>query len=117
MKPEARNPQNPAVESPEITPTELFATLSSDRRQYALSYLAQKPAAIPLGDLAEYLAVTENRRSYEWYQRILVDLHHQHLPYLADVGLVRYDDQTELVELAVDRSVVDPYLRLARRDQ
>ena len=113
MKPQIRNPQKAEVETSEITPTQLFAALSAERRQYTLSYLSHKPAAVPLGDLAEYIALKEDQPSYDWYQRILVDLHHRHLPHLCDNGLVRYEADEELVELAVDRSVVAPYLRLA----
>ncbi|WP_207891182.1 DUF7344 domain-containing protein [Natrarchaeobius oligotrophus] len=113
MKPETRNPNDGGDGTPAITPTELFRAFSSDRRQRALDYLAAKPAAIPLGDVAEFVALEEGEPSYDRYERILVDLYHNHLPQLTDVGLVAYDAETELVSLAIDRAVVAPYLRLA----
>ncbi|MFC6765420.1 DUF7344 domain-containing protein [Natrinema soli] len=112
MKPHTQTPQDTETGTPNISNTELFAAFAAERRQYALTYLAQKPAAIHLGDLAEYISLKENNPSYDWYQRVLVDLHHQHLPYLCDVGLVHYEEETELLELAVDRDVVSPFLEL-----
>lgn len=110
--PETRNPNQPD-EYREITPTQLFTAFSHERRQQTVAYLAQKPAAIPLGDLAEYVAIEEEQPSYEWYERILTDLGHCHLPHLHDAGLVRYEPDQETVKLAVKRSVVAPYLKLA----
>lgn len=112
MKPQPRNPQEAELDNAGIPSTRLFRAFAEKRRQYALTYLAQKPAAIHLGDLAEYIAIKEDTPSYDWYQRILVDLHHQHLPHLCDAGLVRYDEETELIELAVDRGEITPYLQL-----
>lgn len=113
MKPDARDPQDVGSERSEITPTRLFAAFSEERRQHVLTYLAQKPAALHLDDLTEYVALVENRSSDARHQQIIVDLHHRHLPQLRDAGLVRYDDETTLVELAVSPDVVVPYLRLA----
>lgn len=112
MKPHTQTPQDAEIDTPDISHTELFTAFAAERRQHALTYLAQKPVAIPLGDLAEYIALKENEPSYDWYQRILVDLHHRHLQQLRDAGLVHYEADTELVELAVDRDVIEPYLQL-----
>ncbi|MFP9190550.1 DUF7344 domain-containing protein [Natronosalvus vescus] len=117
MKPQTKHPQNTAPATVEITPTHLFGAFAEERRQFTLSYLAQKPAAIHIGDLGEYIALKEDTPSFDWYQRILVDLHHRHLPYLCDFGLVRYDEETELVSLAIDRHVIDPYLKLAEQGE
>lgn len=113
MMPKTRNPNQRKGDRHEITPTQLFAAFSNERRQQTLAYLAQKPAAIALGDLAEYIAIKEEQPSYEWYERVLTELAHSHLPHLQDTGLVRYEAERESVELAVDRRVVAPYLRLA----
>lgn len=112
MKPHTQTPENAEIDTPDISHTELFAAFAAERRQHALMYLAQKPVAIPLGDLAEYIALKEHNPSYDWYQRILVDLHHNHLPNLCNVGLIDYEAETELIELAVDRDVILPYLEL-----
>ncbi|WP_246999262.1 DUF7344 domain-containing protein [Halosolutus gelatinilyticus] len=112
MKPHTKTPRDDATDTEAISPTDLFAAFAAARRRDTLSYLAQKPAAIHLGDLAEYIAVAEGEPSYDWYQRILVDLHHRHLPHLRDAGLVHYEADSELVDLAVDRDVIAPYLEL-----
>ncbi|WP_338006507.1 DUF7344 domain-containing protein [Natronoglomus mannanivorans] len=114
--PKTRDPNQSDEDRHEITPTQLFTAFSHERRQQTLAYLAQKPAAIALGDLAEYIAIKEERPSYEWYERVLTELAHSHLPHLQDAGLVHYDAADETVELAVDRRVVAPYLRLAGYD-
>lgn len=113
MMPDARDPNQFDDERREITPTQLFTAFSHDRRQQAVAYLAQKLAAIPLGDLAEYIAIKEGEPTYERYERVLTALAHNHLPLLDNAGLVRYDADDETVELAVERSVVAPYLELA----
>lgn len=109
MIPEARGPNRFDDERGEIPPTELFTAFAHDRRQRAVAYLAGKPAAIPLGDLAEYIAIAEGPT----YERVLTALAHNHLPRLREVGLVSYDAVDETVELVVPRSVVAPYLELA----
>lgn len=115
MKPQTRTPREADIDPKSVPPTQLFVAFSEERRQHTLAYLAQKSAAIHLGDLAEYIALKEETPTYDRYERILVDLHHQHLPHLCDVGLVRYDAESELLELAVDRGVVAPYVQLAER--
>lgn len=113
MIPDARDPDRFDDEHREITPTQLFAAFADERRQLTVAYLAQRPAAISLGDLAEYIAIREGQPTYERYERVLTALAHSHLPALHDVGLVRYDADDETVALAVSRSVVGPYLKLA----
>lgn len=82
-------------------------------RDDPLLVLAQKAAAIPLGDLAESITIEEDEPTAEWYRRICTDLYHSHLPYMREVGLIHYDGASELGEVATDRSVVTPYLHLA----
>lgn len=113
MIPEARDPNRSDDEHREITPTQLFSAFAHERRQRAVAYLAQKASAIPVGDLAEYIAITEGEPTYERYERVLTALAHGHLPKLHEAGIVRYDPAAETVELAVPRSVVGPYLDLA----
>ena len=113
MMPHAHGPNQPDENRSEITPTELFVAFSHARRQKTVAYLSQKAAAISLGDLAEYIAIKEENPSYEWYERILTDLAHHHLPLLQEMNLVDYDRESESVQLAVERSVVTPYLDLA----
>lgn len=102
---------------PEIKPTRLFAVFADDRRQRALAYLVQQPAAIPLGDLCEYIAIEEGEHTRDRFERICTAFHHTHLPHMSQRGVVSYDADTGLVRLAVDRAVIAPFLRLAGRAQ
>ena len=94
------------------SPTTIFKALAETHRQHILQYLAHTPGAVPLGDLAEYLAITDGNPTRDHYERILTGLYHHHLSHLADAGLVYYDTDPETIEL-VDASTVRPYLNLA----
>lgn len=98
-----------------VSPTTVFGALSRSRRQHALQYLVQKPGAVALGDVAEYIAIEEGTTTRDRYERILTGLYHTHVPYLTDTGLVRYDADRETVSLLVEPASLLPYLDLARR--
>ncbi|MFC3957485.1 DUF7344 domain-containing protein [Halovivax cerinus] len=113
MIPQTSDPNRLDDENQEIPPERLFRAFANDRRQRVVAYLAGKTAAIPIGDLAEYVAITEGQPTQERYERVLTALAHNHLPHLQDAGLVRYDALAETVECTASRSVIDPYLDLA----
>lgn len=113
MTPETRNPDDTNVDTPEHPPAQLFAIFANERRQRALTYLCQRPGAVLLGDLAEYLSIAEGVPSRERYERICTDLYHSHLPRMCEAGVVRFDEDTELITVAVDRGVLAPYIDLA----
>lgn len=112
MKSNASDPDDVSTNSREIDPTTMFEALSHERRQYALQYLAQKTAAVPLGDIAEYIAVREDEPTRDRYERILTGFYHLHLPHLAAADLVAYDEKQKTVTLLVEREAVSPYLDL-----
>ena len=112
MPTHTRKSRNAETDGDDYHPTLMFVVLSQERRQHAIAYLAQKTAAISIGDLAEYIALKEGDPTYDRYERVLTDLHHCQLPYMVDAGVVRYDPDTELIELLVDRDDLTPYLRL-----
>lgn len=112
MKSDAFDPDDTGTIGREIDSTTMFKALSDERRQYVLHYLAQKPTAVPLGDVAEYIAVHEGKPSRDRYERILTGLYHLHLPHLLDAGLVAYDEERKTVELLMSRDALDPYLDL-----
>lgn len=112
MKTNTRTPDE-GTDPAKPSPTTLFAAFSEPRRQCALEYLAHKPGAVPLGDVAEYVSVTEGVPTRDRYERVLVSLYHAHVPHLADAELVRYDEDGETIELLVDPDVLGPYVRLA----
>ncbi|OIB58719.1 DUF7344 domain-containing protein [Natrialba sp. SSL1] len=122
MKTQTRNPTDDATETRLIDTTDLFDAFAARRRQYALAYLTQHRVPVSITDLAAYITRQEREtptRPYsteDQYERVLVDLCHVHLPKLADIGLLQYDTDTELVELLVDSHVLVPYLELADID-
>ncbi|MDS0476925.1 hypothetical protein [Natrinema sp. 1APR25-10V2] len=115
MKTDAIDPDGIGADSPEIEPTTMFEVLSHKHRQCLLQYLAHKPAAVPLGDVAEYIAVREEVTTRDRYERILTGLSHLHLPQLIDAGVITYDDEHKTVQLLVEDDL-DPYLRLLSAD-
>lgn len=99
----------------DVSPTTIFAAFASERRQHALGYLTIRPGAVPLGDVAEYVAIEEDAVTRDRYERVLTGLVHNHLPHLTEAGLVRYDPVRETVRLAVDADALRPYLDLVSR--
>ncbi|THE66717.1 hypothetical protein D8Y22_00915 [Salinadaptatus halalkaliphilus] len=111
MKSYAIDPDD-GTDSPDIDPTTMFDVLSNERRQHALRYLSHKPAAVPLGDVAEYIAVHEGEPTRDRYERVLTGLYHLHLPHLLEAALVTYDDDQQTVGLRVDDDELRPYFDL-----
>lgn len=99
--------------SDEVSPTTVFKALSHSRRQHVLQYLVQRPGAIALGDVAEYIAIKEGEMTRDRYERLLTGLCHTHVPHLSDAGLVQYDVVRETVSLQVEPDSLLPYLELA----
>lgn len=95
------------------SPTTLFAAFADERRQHVVQYLFHKPGTVPLGDVAEYIAITEGEPTRDYYERLLVSLVHTHIPLLSEAGLIQYDPDQETVQLSTDSDTVRPYLELA----
>lgn len=112
MKTETPNASSDSTDTIGLPPTVLFSLLASDHRRYTLHYLSQKVGAISLGDLAEQIAIWEDSPTYEQYERILTGLHHQHLPKLVDAGIVRYDVDSESIELLDTADPLMTHLKL-----
>ncbi|WP_306053273.1 DUF7344 domain-containing protein [Natronococcus wangiae] len=112
MKSNAIDPDTRST-SDGVSPTTVFKALSHLRRQHMLQYLVQKPGAVALGDVAEYIAIEEGEPTRDRYERLLTGLCHTHVPHLTDAGLVRYDADRETVSLQVEADSLAPYLELA----
>jgi hypothetical protein len=100
--------------SDNLSSTAVFEALSHSRRQHMLQYLVQRPGAIALGDVAEYIAIEERNVTRDQYERILTGLVHTHVPHLDDAGLIRYDVGRETVSLQADVESLRPYLELTQ---
>lgn len=102
------------TDSPNLDPTVVFSILSNPRRRHALDYLAKRLGAVPLGELAEQIAIVEGDPSRDRYERIVTGLFHVHLPPMIDAGVVRYDPKRETVALRATSEQLAPYLEVAR---
>lgn len=100
----------------DLTAADIFSLLAADRRRNILHYLAQRPGSVPLGELAEQVAVWEDDPTYDQYERILTSFHHQHLPKLVEAGVVEYDVEAETVSVQPPIDDFRPYLDLAISD-
>lgn len=93
--------------SPE-TVDEAFSILASHRRRLLLEVMATYGEELTLPDAAEEVAVRETGRqvtalSAETVADIYISLYHDHLPRLVDAGLLRYDQERDLVSPAAVR--------------
>lgn len=78
--------------------------LAAERRRVALDVLSSMATPVRLDVLAEAIAAygddedREGRASGDRVERIAVTLHHHHLPMMTDLGVVRYDPESQRVE-------------------
>ena len=82
----------------ELSTNALFELLRDYRRRTAMAYLLARPNPVSLDELAVAIASTGDEPSEQRLARLSIDLHHVHLPKLADAGVVRYDPRSEVVE-------------------
>lgn len=98
----------------------IFDALSDERSRRLLYRLADEPErTVPVDELAAAIAERESGESDATPDEAAVDLvrttfHHRHLPKLADVSLVRYDESAGTVTLSVSPEALEPYLSLSR---
>lgn len=101
-----------------------FEVLADERRRHLLSYLADRNGPVPFSKLAG--AVIERSIDAaggtadvsflgEEYRRITLSIEREHLPLLERHGVVAYDRELGLIELAPDLHPLDHLLEMARR--
>lgn len=84
----------------QLTTDEAHRLLTSSRRRLLLSYLSTGPnGPVPVDELIDVVAKREcpDPGPATHRERILIDLHHVHLPRLADAGVLDYDPVAETV--------------------
>ncbi len=99
----------------------VFDVLKNQRRRYALHYLKQAEDTVQLSDLAEQVAAWENDITVDAIsaaerKRVYTALYQSHLPKLDDAGIVNYNQNRGIVELATAAEQLDPYLETNTRD-
>lgn len=100
----------------------VFRLLASERRRQVISYLGGSPGGVSLDELADGIAstaegsaetVSDDRR-----RLLRAELHHVHLPMLAEAGVLDYDRRHELVGVTTWPQPLADYLPGAeRRDE
>lgn len=113
--------ENPAkrasdTSTTDLTATDIFPLLAHDRRRNILHYLAGRAGSVPLGELAEQLAIWEDDPTHDQYERILTSLYHIHLPKLVAAEMIEYRVKDETITGLAAIDTVRPYLDLAIRD-
>lgn len=83
----------------EQTVSEVFRLLSHHRRRAAVQYLATQVGTTAVSDVADQIALLEGEHTDDRYERICTGLFHNHLPMLAEAGVITYDSDQEVVEL------------------
>ncbi|WP_433625635.1 DUF7344 domain-containing protein [Halomicrococcus sp. NG-SE-24] len=111
-------PEPPVRQSVRPSPDTLFDVLSNPYRRYALAQLARHGGELRVDELVERLVDWEAERGAPAdpdRRRVASMLYHVHLPKLADVGLVEYDQEEATVAPGTEADVVKPFLDLISR--
>lgn len=92
-----------SLDALELSQTELLDALADARRRFILQYL-QDHASLTLADLADELATREQEAplpaiSPDTVMQGYLSLYHIHVPKLAAIGLVTYDQDQDRVAL------------------
>jgi len=104
MTPSTTEPENPLPEAALLDDDTRHRILSSKRRRVLLDLLDDRQTPVDLDVLAEAVEIRENgggARS-EGVEPVAVTLHHNHLPRLAEAGIVEYDPVARRVESVRD---------------
>lgn len=97
--------------------TRVFDLLAHEYRRHAIAYLATCEEPVPVTELAAEVATrTAGRPRTAIPTREIrtktIELHHNHVPKLADAGVVEYDRECSLVELSGSDALVRGALSL-----
>ena len=101
---------DPLTEHAELPIDHAIDLLRARPRRETLRRLLARGEPVSLADLAEAVATGRGPPSVQRRERVAIDLHHVHLPKLADAGLVHYDRESETVEAVDAASRVEPFL-------
>lgn len=81
--------------SQDLSRSERYRLLASERRRDAISELAGASAPVELEDLAAHLANGDEAETR-------IELHHVHLPMMAEMGILEYDHERTRVTTHCD---------------
>ncbi|WP_433625679.1 DUF7344 domain-containing protein [Halomicrococcus sp. NG-SE-24] len=100
---------------------ELFDVLSNPRRRFILYLLQTAEMPVSVGELTTELTAWESQRQVPDYSAddraaIEIPLEHNHLPKMAEAGLIDYDDTQQQVTLADRTDEVRAHLQTMASD-
>ncbi|EMA11822.1 MULTISPECIES: DUF7344 domain-containing protein [Haloarcula] len=108
------------TEPDELSRDDAFEMLSNRRRRYAIQFLSGTPGPTSLSDLAEQVAAWENETSVAEIsaserKTVYTSLQQFHLPKMADMGVIEFDQREGDVRLTESAADLDIYLELVDR--
>ena len=98
-----------------LSEDDLFEVLYNARRRVVINYLLDHDGAATTSDLAEHIAANENdvpvnQLSSTQRKRVYVGLYQNHLPKMANLGVIDYDKHRGTVKLRDVADQLEPYL-------
>ncbi|WP_158056732.1 DUF7344 domain-containing protein [Halorussus halophilus] len=110
------SPDDPDEEEPPLS--ELLDALADRRRRRVLRLVSDHQTPLALSDLADEVAAAEHDClftdiSEHTVKRTYTSLYHSHVPKLAVVGLLEYDQDVDAVAPGHNVEMARPYLDLA----
>lgn len=91
----------PHARTVDLSTSDRHRVLAERDRRVVLDVLADRTAPVGLGELAAAVAARESggeRADEETIELVGIRLHHNHLPMMADLGIIDYDPAATLVE-------------------
>ena len=109
------------VEAEDGHQDELFKVLSHSRRRFMLRYLQPVETPLSVDELTTELVAWEDQRTGADQSRdervsIKISLLHNHLPKMADAGIIKYDATRQTVTLADGDNEVHAHLQAMTSD-
>lgn len=87
----------------DVSLNDTYRVLSHPHRKHIVDFL-DSHGSVSLPDLAEYLACCEHQEPLDEIPEddvlsIYISLWHNHIPKMADAGLIRYDQEEDMVSI------------------
>lgn len=79
----------------ELSGSDRYRILASERRQAALDALSDRHGPVSLADLAE--AIVERDGGDGGVDEVMISLHHRHLPMMNEADVLEYDPDARIV--------------------
>lgn len=106
----------------ELTDDQIFDVLSNRRRRYVIHYLSQHDGqSVSLGDISRQVAAWETGNdpeyiTYDERKTVHTSIYQNHVPKLAEAGIVEYDSRAGTVRPTDAYEEVDLYLETVSGD-